>query len=140
MQWRVTLFALLLAACSANEIVPGQVPDDFDCRVAHIAAGDIVLMACSGQGLLQVQIAGITAPSPDKASCQLEQILANSARTYVQSLFQSATSVRVIPDGVQNGRRAAHFVLDGEDVADQLLAAQHAKPYDGTAINWCLLS
>jgi endonuclease YncB( thermonuclease family) len=133
------LSSIALTACAPAVTDPNAVPENFACTVALIAAGDRVVMSCEGQGLVQVQVAGIIAPSAEEPGCELERVLARSSRLYAENLFDTADSVRVIPEAPQAGLRTARFLLDGQDFGNRMIDGNHALPFTDEPPRWCIL-
>ncbi|MEL6582371.1 MAG: hypothetical protein AAFQ36_00940 [Pseudomonadota bacterium] len=132
----IALFSalVLLTACAQQ---PGEQTREFNCGVNGVSAGDVIFVSCLDRGMFPVQVAGINSPQIDFASCEVEELMGRAARIYATSLFETAARVRIIPEGTQNNRRAARFILDGTDFGERMIAAGHAVPFTGTRVDWC---
>jgi endonuclease YncB( thermonuclease family) len=87
---------------------------------------------------LLVRIDGIDTPEI-RGKCAREKELAARARAMTESLVAGgAVRLHDVRYGKYAGRIVARVVADGADIADLLLAAGLAHPYDGgSRAGWC---
>lgn len=90
---------------------------------------------------VSVRVLGVDTPERGwRAECEHEQLLAAMAREHVQALADRRPVMHV--DGFKwdkyGGRIDGNVTIDGVDVAQSLIAAGLARPYDGGArASWC---
>lgn len=86
-----------------------------------------------------VRVEGIDTPEL-RGQCERERLLARRARDYVQALVAAAGGV-VRLSGVKLGKYAGRVVarvsVGGRDLAEALVAAGHARVYEGRRLPWC---
>lgn len=89
---------------------------------------------------LPIRLAGIDTPER-KGECDRERALAVRARTYIVDRLLQAQRIEITPVARDKYFRVLSLiVLDGRDLADDLLAAGLAHPYSGaTKPPWCIL-
>lgn len=87
---------------------------------------------------ISVRLSGIDAPEI-RGGCELEKKMAQEAREYTVTALTAADRIEL-----RNVRRGKYFrliadvYLDGSSLSERLLAAGHARPYDGgTRQSWC---
>ena len=135
------LVAGLIAAAgyvAAGETLEGP----YEAAIVRVVDGDTLRVRARiwlGTDVeLLVRIDGIDTPEI-RGKCAREKELAARARRLTESLV-AAGAVRLhdVRYGKYAGRVVARVVADGEDIADLLLAAGLAHPYDGGArAPWC---
>ena len=85
-----------------------------------------------------VRVRGIDAPEI-RGKCAFEKDLAQQARLLTVSLLNSAEVVEL--RNIERGkyfRLLADVYIDGENLAEQLIAQQLSRPYDGgKRLTWC---
>jgi micrococcal nuclease len=90
------------------------------------------------QVVTAVRLAGVDTPEL-RGKCAAETVAAQAARKRLAELLTGklVTISAVKPDKYR-GRVDARVTVDGQDVAQQLLAEGHARPYAGGArLGWC---
>lgn len=134
------LFALVLTADAVGEEITLPVRDVYD--------GDTIRATLDLPGLpeelrkVSVRLAGIDTPERGwRAQCPAEAELAESARAYVVGRLAGAEAVTVLdPDwGKFGGRIIGRVMIDGSDLASELIERGFAIAYDGgKKVNpWC---
>lgn len=93
----------------------------------------------------RLRLIGIDAPELHPARCERERSLGLAARAFLQHRIEIAREVRVerrdrYPDGRRDryGRTPAVVLVDGVDVAHELVKDGFARPYaGGERQGWC---
>ncbi|MFQ5674047.1 MAG: thermonuclease family protein [Nitrospinales bacterium] len=88
---------------------------------------------------INVRVAGIDTPEI-RGKCAEEKQLARKAKTFVESILQTAGSIRL--ENIRRGkyfRIVARVTVDNRNLAEMLLAQGLAVPYDGgrKSAPWC---
>jgi endonuclease YncB( thermonuclease family) len=124
---------------AGREMLPGPVA----ARVLKVIDGDTLLVRARiwvGQDIeIKVRIAGIDAPEL-RGRCPAERELARKARDFLRDRVAARpVRLQLIQHGKYAGRVLAHVASDdGIDLGGALLAAGHARRYDGGARRgWC---
>ena len=127
---------LLLAVATANAYGP------YDAQLVRVVDGDTIDLGVElWPGLVQrvkIRLAGIN--TPEKRTRLLCEKTAGIAATKFTQVFVESGSITV--DGVRNGKFAGRVLgnvfVDGKSLADALLAAGHARVYNGGKRKpWC---
>jgi endonuclease YncB( thermonuclease family) len=115
--------------------------------ITNVIDGDTYQIATTWlpEGLapfIDLRLAGIDTPEKDfRAKCPAEMVLGIRAAAYARKLLRGADKVSIQYTGWDKygGRADGHLTLDGQDMAEALLAAGLAKPYDGAGgkPDWC---
>lgn len=145
MPLRITPLCLLwiaiaagLGAPAAASTLPGPIP----AMVERVIDGDTIRVRVQAwidvEVSVSVRLRGIDAPEL-RARCEAERAGAEAARDFVTALLgQGAVTLHAVSRGKYSGRVIADVTVDGVDLAAALLAAGHARPYDGGArAGWC---
>lgn len=140
------LFGLALLAGAAG--LPAQGPDG----ILRVVDGDTVRL---GDGGSSVRLVGYDAPETGrKARCPIERDLGDQAKRHLRTLIADnpytltlvACSCRPGTEGTERcnfGRRCGVLTINGQDVAEIMVKAALAKPYQcsGTRCpkrgSWC---
>lgn len=87
---------------------------------------------------ISVRILGVDAPEI-KGKCEAEKKAARRAKQFTVNALRSASKIEL--RNIQRGkyfRILADVYLDGKNLSEELIAAKHARPYDGgTRTGWC---
>ncbi len=110
-----------------------------DCQVARVIDGDTIDLDCAGEGLVRTRLMGFDTPEVFSPKCDAELALGNAATQALQHRVDGSREVLVAFRGTDRyGRRLARLSLDGTDVAQPLIAAGLARPYEGGRRDgWC---
>ncbi len=110
-----------------------------DCRVARVIDGDTVDLDCAGEGLVRTRLMGYDTPEVYSPKCDVELALGTRATRALERRIDASREIHVAFRGTDRyGRRLARLSLDGTDVADPLIAAGLARPYEGGRRDgWC---
>jgi len=114
-------------------------PMQGDCRVLQVIDGDTVLLDCAGEGSFRARLLGFDTPEVFSPACAGEALKGALATQKLRALVWSAEEIAVGLRGTDRyGRRLVDMVLDGESVANAMIAAGLARPYAGAARQgWC---
>jgi endonuclease YncB( thermonuclease family) len=110
-----------------------------DCTVRAVIDGDTVRMSCGGADEVLARLTGFDAPELSRPSCGREAALGFEARVELERLLASAAQLEVRKQGADRYHRTlAEVHVDGAPVADRMIAAGFARPYDGgVRAGWC---
>lgn len=129
----LTLLALYSMADWLSPLTPRE-----GCRIAYVYDGDTVDLVCrlSHQ---TVRLTGFDAPETKEPGCPEEKALGDRATARLRELVRSGTEFRLWDEGHDRyGRDLVHLWIDGQPVADIMIAEGLATAYDGGGrINWC---
>lgn len=136
----IALFSLLaVSAPRAAETLPGPVPAD----VVAVVDGDTLSVRAHiwlGQEVTTlVRLAGIDTPEL-KGECESERMRARAARDYLErSVASGPVTLAQIRYEKYAGRVMAKVAAsDGGDLSERMIAAGHARAYDGGKhLPWC---
>ncbi len=135
----IALVAALIPAASAAERLPGPIP----ASVLRVVDGDTVEVTAQiwlGQQVkVAVRLAGIDTPEL-RGACVREQQLAQEARALLRrEASDAAVTLYDVQTDKYGGRvRAEVRDAQGVSLADHLIAAGLARPYDGgRRAPWC---
>lgn len=108
------------------------------CRVGYVYDGDSVELVC-GTRVTTARIVGLDAPELTDPKCPEERAAAEAAKRALAALVAGATAVAVSLGGTDKyGRDLIGLTLDGRDAAEAMIAAGHARAYDGRHRDgWC---
>lgn len=109
------------------------------CRVARVIDGDTLSLWCPGRGIERVRLLGFDTPELTSPGCPAEFAAALAATWHLRRLLLGAEVLSVRLGGLDRyGRRLATLGLDGQPLAQAMIAAGHARPYGGAARGgWC---
>ncbi len=109
------------------------------CSVARVVDGDTLDMSCQGKDEERVRIIGIDAPEISKPGCVSEAVAGYRAKVALQWLVWRAKDVTARFDGRDKyDRTLAEVYLDGQSLAQTVIASGHARAYDGgLRQGWC---
>jgi micrococcal nuclease len=137
---RLALVVLVLAGVpQIADALMGLRPAQADCRVVQVIDGDTVELHCPDEGFLRVRITGFDTPELFSPGCASEAAAAVSAQWHLRRTLWGAERLEVRFKGEDRyGRRLAELRVDGVSVADRMIAAGHARPYQGGRRGgWC---
>ena len=108
------------------------------CEITRIVDGDTVDVDC-GSGIDRVRLMGFDTPESFRAQCSSEAARALAAERYLTGEITRARIVDFEFRGRDRFDRAlAVMRLDGQDIADVMVSAGHARRYDGgRRQGWC---
>ncbi len=138
---RPALFLIALLA-DAGGAAASQLPGPMTARVERVIDGDTIRVRVQvwiDQELaVNVRLRGVDAPEL-RARCDDERSRAEAARDFVIALVGEQITLHSIGRDKFFGRVVADVtVADGRDLGEALLAAGHARPYDGgRRESWC---
>lgn len=135
--------ALVTAPDRALSRLPERMEGPFSAEVIEVVDGDTMDVRVHiwlGQDVVtRVRLTGIDTPEL-RGQCPAEKILAEKARDMLKNLVAAGeVTLRDVAFDKYGGRVLAR-VMDGEGraLADRLIAAGLARPYDGKArAGWC---
>lgn len=112
-------------------------PAGAGCRVGYVYDGDSVELICGGAAS-SARVIGLDAPELE-ARCAAEKTAAEAAKRALAALVRGADLVEITVEGEDKyGRHLIRLLLDGRDAAGLMIAAGHARPYQGgSRAGWC---
>ena len=137
---KAILAATLLALCAPAFAA------DYAWPVLRVIDGDTIAVDASADmppelARLSVRLAGIDTPEKGgRAKCPSERDAGQAATVYTEAALQQAQRVVVRNPkwGKWGGRVLADVILDGRSLSADLIAAGHARAYDGgRRVSWC---
>lgn len=125
----------LPAATFAN----GTLKPHDGCAVVLAVDGDTVKLLCPGEGLVPARLTGFDTPEIFSPRCASELARGIVATASLDRLLFSAGHIAVSGEGTDRyGRRLVRLDLDGQDVANRMIASGLARPYaGGRRQGWC---
>lgn len=139
LRWLAIGVGALALLPPASDALLGMRPAVSGCRVVHVVDGDTVDFHCPDEGVIRARIVGFDTPELYSPQCASEAVEALAAQTYLRWTLGTAGQIKVILGGTDRwGRRLVEVFVDGDRLADRMIAAGHARPYDGgTRDAWC---
>ncbi|MGE0094038.1 MAG: thermonuclease family protein [Alphaproteobacteria bacterium] len=135
----LALFALLAVPARATETLPGPVPAE----IVSVVDGDTLSVRAHiwlGQEVATlVRLAGIDTPELNGA-CESERVRARAARDYLERAVAdgSVTLAQIRYEKYAGRVMAKVAAADGGDLSQRMIAAGHARAYDGgKRLPWC---
>lgn len=134
---RLVLFIVCLWPLAAAAWPYGPYP----ARIERVVDGDTLVITVEAWPELIVRtslrLAGIDAPElSSRRAC--ERRLARAARAFAEAWSRGGAATLILTGRDKYGRALGRLQRDGEDLAEALLAAGHARPYDGGERRpWC---
>ncbi|MEH7826601.1 thermonuclease family protein [Gemmobacter denitrificans] len=131
--------ALLLAGllALAGRYAPHEQLSEQGCRIGAVLDGDTVHLIC-GTVTETARLHGYDAPETRDAACEAERALGKRATLRLRELVADAQPGIADLGRDKYGRRLIRLRLNGQDVADRMVAEGLATPYaGGKRINWC---
>lgn len=127
---------LLALYALADWLAP--LPGRQGCHIAYVYDGDTVDLVC-GVTHQTVRLTGYDAPETKEPGCAAEKALGDRATQRLRDLVKKGREFRYWDEGDDRyGRDLLHLWIDGQPVADILIAEGLATEYDGGGrINWC---
>lgn len=138
--------SFLLPLCAVVALLSSSVSAaEYRWRVLSVLDGDSLKVDLPGLppelSPITVRIRGIDAPEAgSKARCDAERERADRATAMLAALLRGGTPVFSSPEWDKyGGRILATVTVNGENVADRLIAAHLARAYDGQGARqgWC---
>ena len=131
------MIALPYAADGVGLVVAPQGSDG--CRVASVIDGDTVTLWCPETGWERTRLLGFDTPEKFSPGCVGEFTAALKAEWALRRAILDATELRVEMGRLDRfERRLASLMLDGQDVANLMIASGHARAYQGgLREGWC---
>lgn len=133
-----TKFILALQILASCATVPSLPPSN----ETYVIDGDSLKLR--GEN---TRIVGLNAPETVQAQCAAERKLAETAKLFLASLIANSENLQIIFERKRNGelrrnkygRLLARVFVNGKDIADLMINAGYAEPFDGTGqrCNWC---
>ena len=139
LRWLVIGAGLVVVVLQASDPVLGLRPVTDGCRVLYVVDGDTVDVNCPGEGLIRARVTGFDAPELYSPQCAAEAAAALASQTYLRWTLGTADRLQVIVGGTDRyDRRLVEVFVDGDRLADRMIAAGYGRPYDGGArAGWC---
>jgi len=139
LRWLAIGLGALVLLPPLSDFLLGLRPVVSGCRVVHVVDGDTVDFNCPGEGVIRARITGFDAPELYSPQCAGEAAAALASQTYLRWVLGTAGQLKVVLGGTDRwDRRLVEVFVDGERVADEMIAAGHARAYDGAArAGWC---
>ena len=137
---RFALFAALVVAVPpVADLVLGLRPKVDGCRVLHVVDGDTVDFRCPGDGLVRARLTGFDTPELYEPRCSSEALAALAAQGYLRWTLARADRLQVVLGGTDRyDRRLVEVFVDGDRLADRMVASGPARAYGGGArAGWC---
>lgn len=138
---RTILIMMMIAAGAAQaETTAGPVP----ARVVRVVDGDTIAVHAypwlRETRAVSVRLAGVDAPEL-KGRCPGEVAAARASRAFLAALAPEGTAIELsgIRDDAYPGRVVARVTVNGVDLSEAIVAAGHARRYDGKTKRqgWC---
>jgi endonuclease YncB( thermonuclease family) len=133
------LILLPTAADLVNAAMKPVTGDGGTCRILRVVDGDTVTLMCPEDGMQSARLLGFDTPEKYAPKCMAEFIAAERASWALRTLIQKADRLVLVRDGTdQYGRALVRLMLDGQDVARQMIRAGHGRTYGGGLRgSWC---
>lgn len=109
------------------------------CRIYQIIDGDTARIWCPGRGSTSARFTGFDAPELFSPACATELVAAVKAKWALRFELWMAGQVSLVRKGTDRyGRALVAVFIDGEPLARRMIAAGHARSYDGgRRAGWC---
>ncbi len=109
------------------------------CRILRVVDGDTVTLMCPEAGVESARLVGLDTPEKFSPGCMAEFVAAERAAWALRTLIQRADRLTITREGSDRyGRALVRLELDGQDVADRMIRAGHARRYGGGPRgSWC---
>jgi endonuclease YncB( thermonuclease family) len=110
-----------------------------DCRLLRVIDGDTVDLDCPGDGFVRTRLLGFDTPEVASPECASEATLGHAATRALHRRIAASAEMRVEFRGSDHyGRRLARLSLDGQDIAQPMIAEGLARSYHGgSRWPWC---
>lgn len=136
------LIVLFIVPSVADLINAGMKPvqaADGACRILRVVDGDTVTLMCGEEGMQSARLLGFDTPEKFTPQCPAEFLAAEEAGWALRTMIQQADQLTLEREGADRyGRALVRLRLDGQDVADRMTGAGHARRYDGGPRgSWC---
>jgi endonuclease YncB( thermonuclease family) len=136
--WPIWLLIGFVVVLPVGDAINAFAKHHPECRVLSVIDGDTVKLFCPEGGAQAGRILGYDTPEVDGA-CTAEIWAATKATFFLRWKLWSATVIRARVHGRDKYKRALVQVdLDGTNVAQMIISAGLARPYDGgKREGWC---
>ncbi len=135
----LALVVLPLGADAVNAALKPARSADGSCRILSVIDGDTISLWCGGRGVERARLVGFDTPELFSPGCGSEFVAAQRATWALRGMIFQSASIDIIIEGQDRYDRAlVTLKLDGRSVASQMIAAGHARAYDGgRRQGWC---
>ncbi len=135
----LALIILPLGADAINAALRPARSGAGDCRVLSVIDGDTISLWCARRGIERARLTGFDTPEFYSPGCASELLAAQQATWALRALIFRAATVEIGFEGRDRyGRALVALRLDGRSVAQHMIAAGHARPYQGgPRQSWC---
>ncbi|MEM9267625.1 MAG: thermonuclease family protein [Pseudomonadota bacterium] len=108
------------------------------CQPGRVIDGDTAWLTCEARGTQKVRLTGFDAPEMNGA-CLSESARAVQSKLTLQWLLWRAGTIEARFEGTDRyGRALASVTLDGQPLAQTMIAGGHGRAYQGgTRAGWC---
>lgn len=108
------------------------------CRISYVVDGDTLRLDCNGS-LRRARLTGYDSPELSKPQCASEKRAAEAARKALERYIDKAGQLELQHRGTDKYRRdLVTLRLDGQDVAQIMIARGHGRAYGGgKRQGWC---
>ncbi|MDQ2091469.1 thermonuclease family protein [Marimonas arenosa] len=107
------------------------------CGVSYVYDGDTVALDCGGREVT-ARLQGLDAPETRDAGCEAERVAGNAATARLRALVRQGVVTYRRRGTDKYGRWLIRLSVDGQDVAERMIAERLAVPYAGGGrIDWC---
>ena len=133
-----TLVVLLVLSVPALDLVSQAWRQSDGCRVTGVIDGDTLRLNCPELGAVRGRILGLDT-AETRARCWAERRKAWEATAWLHWRLWAARETRTFLRGEDRyGRQLVRLWIDGENVAEAMIAADLARGYaGGTRRSWC---
>lgn len=133
------LAVALPVALRLAEVVSGYATPTMGCRITGVIDGDTVRLACPDSDAVRGRLVGFDTPEIFSPACAAEWRAGLAATIALRGAIWSARRIETVDLGEDRyGRRLVRVRLDGADVSERMIAAGHARAYDGGRRgSWC---
>ncbi len=109
------------------------------CTVTSVVDGDTVRIVCPGRGLQSARLLGFDTPEVYSPKCFSEWWAGTKATWALRKHLWFADKVTIVLSGTDRyDRRLATLFVDGKNISSTMIAAGHARRYNGgKREGWC---
>lgn len=135
----LALVAVPLIADGLLAVTRPIAADTQNCRVLRVVDGDTVELWCATDGMHRARLAGFDAPELFSPRCMGELVAAQKAKWALRGLLLGGGPLRMSLGAMDKyDRRLVTVWVNGEPLADAMIARGHARKYAGQARrSWC---
>lgn len=133
------LAALALVCCDRDPAPASRGGPRPDCRITDVVDGDTVHIRCAGGPRQSARLMGFDTPETFRPGCRAERAHGALATAFLTRRIAQAQEIEFSTHGRDRYDRVLmRLILDGTDVADTMIDAGLALPYDGgRREHWC---